>query len=118
MRPNTLAPAPSLQPAQPSIQPQQSAAHHSQQRFYELLDALRMEYDLAAQNSGNGPESGIKMSLNDYEGRGTTVVFCILKIILILIYSSFLVQQQAAELNHMQKTILELEKVFHRMKQE
>ena len=29
-----------------------------------------------------------------------------------------LVQQQAAELNHMQKTILELEKVFHRMKQE
>ena len=76
MRPNTLAPAPSLQSTQPPpLQPQQppsSAGVHSHQRFYELLEALRMEYELTAQhNAGNGPDSGMnKMPLNDYESRG------------------------------------------------
>lgn len=75
MRPNTLAPAPSgtsapLQPVLPSIQAHQLTSHNSQNRFYELLDALKMEYDLAAQASGSLAESGNKMSLNDYEGKG------------------------------------------------
>ena len=78
MRPNTLAPAPgaaaSLQPLQP--QPQlQPNAHHSQHRFYELLDALKLEYDLAAQASGGVPEMGNKMSINDYESKGRFQMF-------------------------------------------
>lgn len=62
MRPNTLAPAPGTSNSHP---PQ-----HQQHRFYELLDALKMEYDLTAQGSGNGGESGNKMALNDYESKG------------------------------------------------
>lgn len=41
-------------------------------RFYELLDALKMEYDLTVQ-SGHGMhnyDSGNKMTFVDYEAKG------------------------------------------------
>ncbi len=64
MRPppqSNLAPAPSGPGMNPTV------------RFYELLDALKMEYDLSVQQTGHGVhnyDSGNKISFNDYEAKG------------------------------------------------
>lgn len=60
MRPpnqSNLAPAPSGPGMNPTV------------RFYELLDALKMEYDLSVQQTHNY-DSGNKISFNDYEAKG------------------------------------------------
>lgn len=83
-------------------------------RFYELLDALKMEYDISVQQSSGLIDPSNKMSQSDYEAKGNADFNLILKSIFILL----LVQLQTNELSHMQKTIVELEKAFFKMKQE
>jgi hypothetical protein len=39
-------------------------------RFYELLDALKMEYDLSVQQSSGLLDATNKMSQSDYETKG------------------------------------------------
>lgn len=84
-------------------------------RFYELLDALKMEYDLSVQQSSGLLDATNKMSQSDYETKGNRQLQ-ISKGIFYLILS--IVQLQTNELSHMQKTILELERAFYKMKQE
>lgn len=68
--PNTNGPSNSVQSVMPGI------SNHSV-RFYELLDALKMEYDLSVQQS-NGlhhHDTSNKMNQTDYETKGKNCLF-------------------------------------------
>lgn len=67
--PNSLAPAPGIPIA--AVPGNNGLSSHSV-RFYELLDALKMEYDLTTQQSNSSlhPETANKMSPSDYEAKG------------------------------------------------
>lgn len=113
--PSSLAPAPGISsatvPSNSGGTGMPGVINHSV-RFYELLDALKMEYDLSIQQSSGLIDSSNKMSQSDYEAKGNKNK-CILNL-----FTLHVVQVQTNELSHMQKTILELEKAFYKMKLE
>lgn len=80
--PSSIAPAPGIPGTTiPTNNSNNSAAgmpgitNHSM-RFYELLDALKMEYDLSVQQSSGLQENSNKMSQSDYESKGNQLLKC------------------------------------------
>lgn len=73
--PSSIAPAPGISGATAPTNNNSSSTgmpgitNHSM-RFYELLDALKMEYDLSVQQSSGLIENSNKMSQSDYEAKG------------------------------------------------
>ena len=70
--PSSLAPAPGIPGTTPSINSGTGMpliSNHSM-RFYELLDALKMEYDLSVQQSSGLIDPSNKMSQSEYETKG------------------------------------------------
>lgn len=68
--PSALAPAPGVPQTNSGHAGMSGISNHAV-RFYELLDALKMEYDLSMQQSSSmHHESLNKMSQADYETKG------------------------------------------------
>ena len=70
--PNNLVPAPGIpgSSGQPGIQPAQVGINPTV-RFYELLDALKMEYEIILQSGSMHHDSSNKLTINEYEAKGT-----------------------------------------------
>lgn len=66
-----MRPPSALAPNNSQIPGSAAGMNPSSNRFYELLDALKMEYDLSLQHSASGHfDSTHKMTANEYESKG------------------------------------------------
>lgn len=72
--PSSLAPAPGMPPSNSGTGMPAISSHAA--RFYELLDALKVEYDMSVQQSSSmHHDSSHKMTQADYEIKGKLLAF-------------------------------------------